>query len=144
MVRLRKSQMKISKLDKPTVRAIEERLNVALRAVLQEFGLEGRMAGGRFDDATATLKIEIKAPEAAQKSAADDWARWAQIYDLPADAVGKPVHIGGRFFTVVGINAKARVITRRILIRDSAGKTFTCSPKAIAASFGGFKGIGNV
>lgn len=90
-------------INRETAKQISAEAQEALQAVAERHGLEVTVGGGSFDAGSFRPKIEFKTAEADES----EWARYAPLFDLPADAYGQEFTSSGRRFRITGIKPRS-------------------------------------
>ena len=74
--------------------------------------------------------IKIQAtPIGAPKPAENDFTRYASLFDLPADALGKQVRLGSRLFTITGLNTRAP--KNPVMLKGDDGKSYKAPAESV-------------
>jgi hypothetical protein len=118
-------------IRKDLCKQIGDELANAVAEIAAKHGLTGAVTGGTFDANTFKPRIEFSAPERK----ANEFARWASSFGLPADLMGRTLTIRGIRYTVTGIlpNAIKRPVEMK---RESDGRMFAFELLAIRRALG--------
>lgn len=115
-------------VDRATCQKIGAEIEAAIDPILARHGFErgkttrnyGEYFGMRFQ---AT-------PIGAEKPQESDWKHFASLFGLPEDALGKTIQMGGRTFTITGLNTRARRMP--VMLADESGKSFKAPAESVA------------
>lgn len=123
-------------LDKATIRRVHAAIEVAVRKVAEAEGFTVLRSRMSYDD--AGFKVNIGAAwKAGTVSNVDgeqvEWQRYAPIYGLPSDALGKSFKVGARVYKIVGIRPTAH---KRPIIAECNGKRFVFAPEDVRIFLG--------
>jgi hypothetical protein len=92
-------------VDRVTCQMLGKALEAAIDPVLKAHGFErgktSRTYGEYFGLRIQATRIGAAKPEE------NDWKRFAPLFNLPEDAIGKEISLGGRQFTITGLNTRA-------------------------------------
>ena len=121
-------------VSKEVARQIVTELDMAANAIFKAHGFEATQARWTYGDIfKATFQsspVELgKGGVNLNSLEAQDWGAYASLYDLPEDALGDTVRLGGRTFTIVGLNMKAR--KSPVMLRAEDGKTFKAQTDSV-------------
>ena len=130
--------MKVTTIDRPTLKALRPVIEKALR----DAGIEGanfRLGNASFvPGSCATFKLEvalIKKDGTVETKDAAAWQRYANLYNLPADGVGKIVTLNGKRCKIIGFAPRSHKYP--VLANDlSSGKTFKFMISTVQRAFG--------
>lgn len=117
--------MKITQFDRPTVKALRERLDEALADVGLELGLSIKAGNARFGPTNVTFKVEaavLDAEGSAQTKEATEFKQLAPLYGLQEADLGRTFMFRGKPYEIVG--AKFNSPKYPILARNRSGKVY--------------------
>ena len=120
--------MKISKLDKPSIKAIRLAMDKALAEVEAQYGIKISTGNARFTADEVTFKVKANVIDkfgTVLSKEAQAWDLYAQTEGLGHLSVGDSVQLQGKSFTIKGYNTRAR--KSPINIEDSSGRGYKCS-----------------
>lgn len=125
---------KIEGFNRQTVRLVQEGAVKALADYAKKLGLTVKAVGGSFDDNILTAKIQFTVTEREGQKvdpAADDFRKYATVYDLQPADLGRVFLMRGEEYTVAGLlmykRSKPVLVTRS---RDK--KRFSMTPEDVA------------
>ena len=108
----------------------------ALKEIGEKWGVSMKMGNIRFTDQSFSGKIEAALADATQGGDpreakwAADYKRYAALYEMPPNMVGKPVVFNGSEFTLLGYNTRGK--TYPIMARNIAdGKVYKLPRQAV-------------
>lgn len=117
-----KTMKKITKFDPATCKLVAERIEKTLADLGVELGVAFRVRGGSFTDGNYHAKLEV-AVQAADGSAitreSEEFKKYAHLYDLKAEDLGRTFDARGEKLTIVGLRARAQKYP--ILVRKTNG-----------------------
>ena len=120
--------MKISKLDKPSVKAIRRAMDIALAEVEAQYGIKISTGNARFTGDEVTFKVKANVIDkfgTVLSKETQAWDLYASNEGLGHLSVGDTVQLQGKSFTIKGYNTRAR--KSPINIEDSNGRGYKCS-----------------
>mgnify|MGYP005699540633 FL=1 len=120
--------MKISKLDKPSIKAIRLAMDKALAEVEAQYGIKISTGNARFTADEVTFKVKANVIDkfgTVLSKEAQAWDLYAPTQGLDHLSVGDSVQLQGKSFTIKGYNTRAR--KSPINIEDSSGRGYKCS-----------------
>ena len=120
--------MKISKLDKPSIKAIRLAMDKALAEVEAQYGIKISTGNARFTADEVTFKVKANVIDkfgTVLSKEAQAWDLYAPTQGLGHLSVGDSVQLQGKSFTIKGYNTRAR--KSPINIEDSNGRGYKCS-----------------
>ena len=126
--------MKITEIDRPSLRALQEKMVAALQPVAAEFGISLKLGRTVFNANSATIKIEaavINANGMVESKDAQAYKQCAKWMDLPEDGLGKRFSWMGNVYYVRGLRPKSRKAP--ILVEREDGKMFKMPVEAVKA-----------
>ena len=110
----------------PVVRkSISEELLLAANEIAAKHGLTVKLAGGTYDEATTTIKVEFCFPDLAKEKNERQSKLYAPMLGLPEDVTGRTYINRGRTFTVTGLNPNKP--KNAVELKDDRGKEYQCS-----------------
>ena len=117
--------MKITTINRETLRQLEDIINAKLVEVSGETGLAIKWQSASFLSTTAIIKLSVgvvgENGEVSTKEA-DDYRYFAPLCDLPLDWLGKSFHKDRREYTVRGYLSRSKRMP--ILCERDDGKQF--------------------
>lgn len=116
-------------VDRATCQMLGAEIEKAIDPILAAHGFERTKTSRNFGDYFG-LKIQA-VPVGAEKPQETDWNRYASLFDLPADGLGKTVTLGGKAMTIVGLNTRARRMP--VMLKDASGRSFKAPAEGVAA-----------
>jgi hypothetical protein len=120
--------MKISKLDKPSIKAIRLAMDKALAEVEAQYGIKISTGNARFTADEVTFKVKANVIDkfgTVLSKEAQAWELYAPTQGLDHLSVGDTVQLQGKSFTIKGYNTRAR--KSPINIEDHNGRGYKCS-----------------
>jgi hypothetical protein len=120
--------MKISKLDKPSIKAIRLAMDKALAEVEAQYGIKISTGNARFTADEVTFKVKANVIDkfgTVLSKEAQAWELYAPTQGLDHLSVGDTVQLQGKSFTIKGYNTRAR--KSPINIEDNNGRGYKCS-----------------
>ena len=119
-------------MDRQKCRLIAQEAEIALRAIAAKHGVEIKYNGGNFTPTSATLKFEF-AERATDGTVlteeASNFKRYAEIYGLKADDLGREFWLNGKRFTISGLNTRAHKMP--VIAKASDGKSYKFSATSV-------------
>lgn len=134
--------MKITQINKEVCRQLRVDMNEAIKAKLEEYGLEGEFLNGSFDDELVTFKVDIKIAGAMDKrdKKLSDSLTWYAKYIAEElgvdkdDILNKEYRMGVTRYKLIGYNSKAK--TYPLIMQDiKTGKKYKFEEIMIRRSF---------
>lgn len=134
--------MKITQINKEVCRQLRVDMNEAIKAKLEEYGLEGEFLNGSFDDELVTFKVDIKIAGAMDKrdkklSGSLTWYAKYIAEELGVnkdDILNKEYRMGVTRYKLIGYNSKAK--TYPLIMQDiKTGKKYKFEEIMIRRSF---------
>lgn len=101
--------MKITNITKSNIKMVETRMMELLKQLESEFDVKVRFAGGKFDDISADLKINIKVKETSTGASAEEaeFAKTAPLFGMTKADYKKQFKYAGHTFELVAFNPRA-------------------------------------
>jgi hypothetical protein len=105
--------MKVTRLDRAGLIAVQRALLVVMQAEAAKMGVEVKSAGGKFgDQVKASLRFDIliagkEGRQLAEKQAREDFDMFAAQFGLKPEHFGREFKYAGESFRVVGIKWRA-------------------------------------
>ena len=124
--------MKISKLDKPSIKAIRLAMDKALAEVEAQYGIKISTGNARFTSDEVTFKVKANVIDkfgTVLSKEAKAWELYASSQGLGHLSVGDTIQLQGKSFTIAGYNTRAR--KSPINITDSNGRGYKCSVQMV-------------
>ena len=134
--------MKITEINREVCKQLRIDMNEAIKAKLEEYGLEGEFLNGSFDDELVTFKVDIKiagAMDKRDKKLSDSLTWYAQYIaeELGVDKeeiLNKEYRMGVTRYKLIGYNSKAKAYP--IIMQDiKTGKKYKFEEIMIRRSF---------
>lgn len=134
--------MKITEINRDVCKQLRIDMNEAIKAKLEEYGLEGEFLNGSFDDELVTFKVDIKiagAMDKRDKKLSDSLTWYAQYIaeELGVDKddiLNKEYRMGVTRYKLIGYNSKAKAYP--IIMQDiKTGKKYKFEEIMIRRSF---------
>jgi hypothetical protein len=134
--------MKITQINRDVCKQLRIDMNEAIKAKLEEYGLEGEFLNGSFDDELVTFKVDIKIAGAMDKrdKKLSDSLTWYAKYiaeELGVDKdeiLNKEYRMGVTRYKLIGYNSKAK--TYPLIMQDiKTGKKYKFEEIMIRRSF---------
>jgi len=128
--------MKITTIDRPTMKAIRDILDRALESVKDELanlGVGATAGNARFSARNATFKVDFgllgEGGEVVSREA-EDFKRYATLFGLTPDDLGKTVTLfNGHTYKIEGLKMKSRLYP---IFASRNGKMFKLPANAVA------------
>jgi hypothetical protein len=134
--------MKITEINREVCKQLRVDMNEAIKAKLEEYGLEGEFLNGSFDNELVTFKVDIKIAGAMDKrdKKLSDSLTWYAKYiaeELGVDKdeiLNKEYRMGVTRYKLIGYNSKAK--TYPLIMQDiKTGKKYKFEEIMIRRSF---------
>jgi len=134
--------MKITQINREVCKQLRVDMNEAIKAKLEEYGLEGEFLNGSFDDELVTFKVDIKIAGAMDKRDKKllDSLTWYAKYiaeELGVDKeeiLNKEYRMGVTRYKLIGYNSKAK--TYPLIMQDiKTGKKYKFEEIMIRRAF---------
>jgi len=134
--------MKITQINRDVCKQLRIDMNEAIKAKLEEYGLEGEFLNGSFDNELVTFKVDIKIAGAMDKrdKKLSDSLTWYAKYIAEElgvdknDILNKEYRIGVTRYKLIGYNSKAK--TYPLIMQDiKTGKKYKFEEIMIRRSF---------
>jgi hypothetical protein len=134
--------MKITEINREVCKQLRVDMNEAIKAKLEEYGLEGEFLNGSFDDELVTFKVDIKIAGAMDKrdKKLSDSLTWYAKYIAEElgvdkdDILNKEYRMGVTRYKLIGYNSKAKAYP--IIMQDiKTGKKYKFAENMIRRSF---------
>jgi len=134
--------MKITQINRDVCKQLRVDMNEAIKAKLEEYGLEGEFLNGSFDDELVTFKVDIKVAGSMNKhdKKLSDSLTWYAKYiaeELGVDKdeiLNKEYRMGVTRYKLIGYNSKAK--TYPLIMQDiKTGKKYKFEEIMIRRSF---------
>ena len=134
--------MKITEINREVCKQLRVDMNEAIKAKLEEYGLEGEFLNGSFDDELVTFKVDIKIAGAMDKrdKKLSDSLTWYAKYiaeELGVDKdeiLNKEYRMGVTRYKLIGYNSKAK--TYPLIMQDiKTGKKYKFEEIMIKRAF---------
>lgn len=134
--------MKITEINREVCKQLRVDMNEAIKAKLEEYGLEGEFLNGSFDSELVTFKVDIKiagAMDKRDKKLSDSLTWYAQYIaeELGVDKeeiLNKEYRMGVTRYKLIGYNSKAKAYP--IIMQDiKTGKKYKFAENMIRRSF---------
>jgi hypothetical protein len=90
-------------ITKDFCKLLNVEIAAAMAAIAEKHALTVENRGGTYDATTFTPRIKFSTTDAG----ATTWNRWARLFDLPDDLVGKILRYGGDRYRITGLNPDA-------------------------------------
>ena len=134
--------MRITEINREVCKQLRVDMNEAIKAKLEEYGLEGEFLNGSFDDELVTFKVDIKIAGAMDKrdKKLSDSLTWYAKYIAEElgvdkdDILNKEYRMGVTRYKLIGYNSKAK--TYPLIMQDiKTGKKYKFEEIMIRRSF---------
>ena len=134
--------MKITEINREVCKQLRVDMNEAIKAKLEEYGLEGEFLNGSFDNELVTFKVDIKIAGAMDKrdKKLSDSLTWYAKYIAEElgvnkdDILNKEYRMGVTRYKLIGYNSKAK--TYPLIMQDiKTGKKYKFEEIMIRRSF---------
>ena len=134
--------MKITQINREVCKQLRVDMNEAIKAKLEEYGLEGEFLNGSFDDELVTFKVDIKIAGAMdkQEKQLSNSLSWYVKYiaeELGVDKeeiLNKEYRMGVTRYKLIGYNSKAKAYP--IIMQDiKTGKKYKFAENMIRRAF---------
>ena len=96
----------IDKFDNPTLKTVREAVAAALDGLQEELGIKLKI--GNISYSADQFTTKLTGSLWSHDPLAEDWERYANIYDLDVTWLGKKFLCNGKTYTVVGLDTKKR------------------------------------
>ena len=134
--------MKITQINRDVCKQLRIDMNEAIKAKLEEYGLEGEFLNGSFDDELVTFKVDIKIAGAMDKrdKKLSDSLTWYAKYIAEElgvnkeEILNKEYRMGVTRYKLIGYNSKAK--TYPLIMQDiKTGKKYKFEEIMIKRAF---------
>ena len=134
--------MKITQINREVCKQLRVDMNEAIKAKLEEYGLEGEFLNGSFDNELVTFKVDIKIAGAMDKrdKKLSDSLTWYAKYIAEElgvnkdDILNKEYRMGVTRYKLIGYNSKAK--SYPVIMQDTkTGKKYKFAENMIRRSF---------
>ena len=134
--------MRITEINREVCKQLRVDMNEAIKAKLEEYGLEGEFLNGSFDNELVTFKVDIKIAGAMDKrdKKLSDSLTWYAKYIAEElgvnkdDILNKEYRMGVTRYKLIGYNSKAK--TYPLIMQDiKTGKKYKFEEIMIRRSF---------
>ena len=134
--------MKITEINRDVCKQLRVDMNEAIKAKLEEYGLEGEFLNGSFDNELVTFKVDIKIAGAMDKrdKKLSDSLTWYAKYIAEElgvnkdDILNKEYRMGVTRYKLIGYNSKAKAYP--IIMQDiKTGKKYKFEEIMIRRAF---------
>ena len=134
--------MRITEINRDVCKQLRVDMNEAIKAKLEEYGLEGEFLNGSFDNELVTFKVDIKIAGAMDKrdKKLSDSLTWYAKYIAEElgvnkdDILNKEYRMGVTRYKLIGYNSKAK--TYPLIMQDiKTGKKYKFEEIMIRRSF---------
>lgn len=118
---------KVSQFDRPTIRLLRDKLEAAVKSVADEYGIAINFGSARFTDANVSFKTELAVigESGAVRQIVTDFKRYAPLWGLNAEDLGRSFVSRGTMFRIVGAKPSSRKYP--ILAENIEGKVYKFS-----------------
>ena len=113
------------KFDSATRKVISMELVEAAKVIAEKYGMTAEAAGGSYDFATYTTKIQFAIPAAVKEKEEATGTLYATAYGLPENVIGMTFKSNTKIFKVMAINPNRP--KNPIDLEDQDGQRFKCS-----------------
>lgn len=124
----------IKAFDKATAKELAKEIEATLLGIADRYGIQIKAGGGSFTNSSLTFKLEcavIGDNGEVQSREVEDFKRFANVYGLAADDLGKEFASNGKRFKITGLRTKAR--TKPILATNvQDGKLYIFAAESVA------------
>lgn len=114
-------------VDRMKARALSAEIDAAIAPVLAKHGMEKGKTHTTYGE-LYRFKIEAT-PIGAAKPEETDWQRFATLFNLPEDALGKEITLGGQKMKIVGLNTRARKMP--VMLEAAGGKKYKAPAESV-------------
>jgi len=134
--------MRITEINREVCKQLRVDMNEAIKAKLEEYGLEGEFLNGSFDNELVTFKVDIKIAGAMDKrdKKLSDSLTWYAKYIAEElgvdknDILNKEYRMGVTRYKLIGYNSKAKAYP--IIMQDiKTGKKYKFEEIMIRRAF---------
>ena len=128
-----KKNHSVTGFDRGTCRDVASKIEAALAPLASELGIKISTMGGRFTEATYTLKVEcatISGGEVQTKTV-QDFKTYAFRYGLSADDLGRIFIYSGERWKIVGMKPRAR---KYPILCEKGGKVYKLPAESVRSS----------
>lgn len=119
-------------ITKELCRVLSAEIDAALKAVAEKHGLTVVVGGGSFDQTSYRPRVDFKLLD----SAPIEWNRYAGIFQLPLDAIGKRITLQGGEYVIAGLKPNASRMPV-IVTRVATGKSYKFTAQAVREALAG-------
>jgi hypothetical protein len=127
----------IAKLDKVVLKVIRSELDAAIATVASKHGIALRIGSARFDESSATFKLEVavkRVDGTVISRERADFTRYADMYNLDPAWLDGIFQLNGQTFKITGLAVKRR--KRPVNASDPTGKGYIFSVETIKQLMG--------
>lgn len=125
----------VCQIDKVMLSALRHDLDAALIAIAEKHGLTLKVGNISFTERTFVAKVEgalLNADGSATDRRAEDFKRYAHMFGLEPEWLGRTFKWGGREFKVAGLNTKGK--TMPVIGERADGKRFKFTVESVQLS----------
>lgn len=142
--------MAVKTIDRATLHVIQTRVLATVKALEAELGVTFSLGNGTYGSATGSVTLRMAVADssgAAQSVPEAEFKRYATIYDLQPDDLGREFEVRGTVYTLIGAQPSARKYPLLGKRRDGTVFKFTAAtvkaslrprPASIPAMSGAF------
>jgi len=123
----------ITQIDRSVCRLLRERLDISLKALAEELGVEIEAGNASFNGSNATFKLKISTKNndgTVNSKEAEDFKMYAFRWGLKPEDLNKEVIINGETYRISGAKPRSSKypILAEQLTGSRAGTTFKFTP----------------
>jgi hypothetical protein len=123
-------------MDLTTLRVIAPSIDNDIKDLFAKHGLKVSKRNTTVDSATGSVTWKLTLADINLKDRdgnpttpeAERWKQYANIYNLPADGVGRTFQWGGRTYTIVGLRDGK---SRKSVVAERDSKTYVFGPDEV-------------
>ena len=118
-------------ITKEFCKQLTREIAAAMETIAHNHHLTVENRGGAYDDTSFTPRIKFLVEDAG----ATLWNRWARMFDLPDDLVGKHVTHGRDRFRITALNPEAPKFPV-VCVRESDGRPTRLTVEMVQVAYG--------
>ena len=96
----------IENFDKPTLKTVREAIEASLDGLQEELGIQLKI--GNISYGANKFTTKLTGSLFSHDPLAEEWEKYASMFDLDVTWIGKQFPSNGKTFTIVGLDTKKR------------------------------------